>query len=410
MTKLILVDDEKLILDSVNKYLSRFLPEFEVCGRFYNGEDALAYLIDHPIDIVITDICMPDMDGLELSREICNRFPQCITIIISGYSEFEYARTAIKYNVLNYLLKPLDFRELQKCLLEAKGLSETKKLSPLPRADLQEEATELFFVDLFMGIISSVQDLEQRFNALNFPYPLESSEGNLIKIMLMEKDMSAIYHYSIDQLEISLKNILKLSLPDTPIYFVRHSKQEFYYLIISHDNFTPSTRQQLTEAAAELLQLKINVSLHQHFISLNSFIQNKETSRHIPVVGKALTDDSVIQKAIDYIDRNYSQELTRETVADFVFLSPSYFSYQFKKKTGISFFDYLTNVRMQKAIELLGTKMKINDIAINVGYQSRNRFFINFRQYTSYNPTEYRKKILCMEDIPDEAKSNSMES
>ena len=68
----------------------------------------------------------------------------------------------------------------------------------------------------------------------------------------------------------------------------------------------------------------------------------------------------------------------------------------------MSFLSYLTTVRMKKAIELLGTRMKINDIAKAVGYQSRNRFFINFRQYTSYSPTEYRRYILKMGDVHDE--------
>ena len=69
----------------------------------------------------------------------------------------------------------------------------------------------------------------------------------------------------------------------------------------------------------------------------------------------------------------------------------------------MSFLNYLTTVRMKKAIELLGTRMKVNDIARAVGYQSRNRFFINFRQYTSYSPTEYRRLILKMGEGTDES-------
>ena len=68
----------------------------------------------------------------------------------------------------------------------------------------------------------------------------------------------------------------------------------------------------------------------------------------------------------------------------------------------MSFLNYLTTVRMKKAVELLGTRMKFGDIAKAVGYQSRNRFFINFRQYTSYSPTEYRRIILKMGDFNDE--------
>ena len=106
---------------------------------------------------------------------------------------------------------------------------------------------------------------------------------------------------------------------------------------------------------------------------------------------------------MSYIQAHFQDDLTREDVADAVFLSSAYFSRFFKQKTGLSFIDYLTTIRMQKAVELLGTRMKVGDIAKKVGYQSRNRFFINFRLYTGYNPTEYRRQILRMEDTHEEA-------
>ena len=105
---------------------------------------------------------------------------------------------------------------------------------------------------------------------------------------------------------------------------------------------------------------------------------------------------------MSYIQQHYNEDLTREDVADAVFLSSAYFSRFFKQKTGLSFIDYLTTVRMQKAIELLGTHMKVGEIANRVGYLSRNRFFINFRQYSGYTPSEYRKQILRMEDSHEE--------
>lgn len=68
----------------------------------------------------------------------------------------------------------------------------------------------------------------------------------------------------------------------------------------------------------------------------------------------------------------------------------------------MNFIDYLTTVRMEKAAELLTTNMRVGDIAQKVGYQSRNRFFINFRQFSGYNPTEYRRQILKMEEAHEE--------
>ena len=88
------------------------------------------------------------------------------------------------------------------------------------------------------------------------------------------------------------------------------------------------------------------------------------------------------------------EDLTRDDVASKVFMCGAHFSRCFKKETGITYLDYLIDLRMKKAIELLQTNCKIQDIAKKIGYTSQNRFIINFRHYTSYTPSEYRRKVL----------------
>lgn len=110
--RIIVVDDEMITRVSLKNFICSELPEYIVAGTFTNGREALEYLSTHPVDVVITDIRMPLMDGLELSRMIQTTYPNTMVIIISGYSEFEYAKQALQYNVSNYLLKPIDFDEL----------------------------------------------------------------------------------------------------------------------------------------------------------------------------------------------------------------------------------------------------------------------------------------------------------
>lgn len=400
MTRLILVDDEKVILNSLTRYINDQLPDFEICSCFYDGTEALDYLTEHPVDIVLTDICMPQMDGLELAREICNRMPLCVVIILSGYSEFEYAQNAIKYNVFNYMLKPLDYRELKKVLIEARSTVETRRKMQ-SSSDLSEEEKEIFFVDLFFGSIFSVKELKERFSALHFPFTLENSEGYLIKLSFSEDSLAITRHYEIDRLILSVKNVLFFSLPNTHFYFIRKSSFDYYYIAVG--NHLPNTQdsRQIQNNIKDLLFLECRVDLYHHFNSFKEFIQKKKllSTDSEPA---AQPEEDLIQKAIDYINVNYAQDLSRETVAASLYLSPSHFSYLFKQKTGTSFLDFLTTVRMQKSIELLKTNMRINDIAERVGYQNRNRFVINFRQYTTYTPTEYRRTILSMEEISDE--------
>lgn len=400
MTKLILVDDEKMILNSLSRYIHNQLPDFELCGCFYDGEEALAYLLEHPVDIVLTDICMPQMDGIELAKEISTRLPHCVVIILSGYGEFEYAQKAIKYNVFNYMLKPFDYRKLKNILEKARGLSAARRHTSLS-SDIIEEEAELFFVDLFFGSIFSGKELKERFATLHFPFSLEESEGFLVKISLNERSLSAALHYEIDRLAFSLKNVLYFSMPDTLFYFVRKASFDYYYIAVTRHLPKSQNRLQIQSNLKEHLSLDCTVDLYHHFDSFKEFVQKKKTIT-ANAENDTQTNDDVILKAIDYINHNFAQELSREMVAASIYLSPSHFSYLFKQKTGTSFMDYLTTVRMQKSIELLSTSMRINDIAEKIGYQNRNRFIINFRQYTGYTPTEYRKTILSMEDFSDE--------
>lgn len=110
--KLLIVDDEWLITDSLRSLEEWGERNIEVVGTAASGVEALAWLDKTALDMVITDIRMPDMDGLELLRQIYQRSPQIDVIIISGYEEFAYAKTALSYQAKGYILKPIDTDEL----------------------------------------------------------------------------------------------------------------------------------------------------------------------------------------------------------------------------------------------------------------------------------------------------------
>ena len=81
-------------------------------GDCENGQQAAEFVKEHPVDIVLTDILMPYMDGMELSHFLHDNYPDIVIVIFSGFGEFEYAKKAIQYNVSEYLLKPVTAMEL----------------------------------------------------------------------------------------------------------------------------------------------------------------------------------------------------------------------------------------------------------------------------------------------------------
>lgn len=116
MYKVLLVDDEILVREAISAKIQWNQLGFELVGECENGRDAIELLENTPVDVVLTDICMPYIDGMGLSKYIYENLPNTTIIIFSGYSDFEYAKQAILYKVAEYLLKPVTARELSEVL------------------------------------------------------------------------------------------------------------------------------------------------------------------------------------------------------------------------------------------------------------------------------------------------------
>ena len=114
--KVLLVDDEILIREAISENIPWEKHGFELVHVCDNGKTAIEYLEENEVNLVITDICMPYVDGMELSKYIYENHPETMIIIFSGYSDFEYAKQAIQYKVAEYILKPVTAKELSDVL------------------------------------------------------------------------------------------------------------------------------------------------------------------------------------------------------------------------------------------------------------------------------------------------------
>lgn len=114
----LLVDDEPHILKKVRKVMNSTFEDYNIVAQAKNGRDALSLIQEQHIDLVITDIRMPEMTGLELAEQLRMSHPQIKVIILTGHSEFEYAKKAIQLNVVDFILKPIVADNLIKVLAE----------------------------------------------------------------------------------------------------------------------------------------------------------------------------------------------------------------------------------------------------------------------------------------------------
>lgn len=116
MYRVLLVEDEATVREGIVQKIDWSAHGFELAGSCENGSQALEVLNEGPVDLVITDINMPVMDGLELARQIQLNFSETVVVLLTGYSEFAYAQAAIKYRVHEYILKPVTARQLRQLL------------------------------------------------------------------------------------------------------------------------------------------------------------------------------------------------------------------------------------------------------------------------------------------------------
>ena len=120
MYRILLVDDEILVRDAIRENIDWESMDCELVGDCENGQQAADFVKTHPVDIVLTDILMPYMDGMELSHFLHDNYPDIVIVIFSGFGEFEYAKKAIQYNVSEYMLKPVTAMELREVIKKMK--------------------------------------------------------------------------------------------------------------------------------------------------------------------------------------------------------------------------------------------------------------------------------------------------
>lgn len=116
MLKVMIVDDEPSVLNNMGKVIDWEKQGFQICATADSGEKACQLQEKHRPDLVITDVMMPQMNGIELAEYINKKYPDTEMIVISGYDEFDFAKSAMKAGVMEYILKPTNKLELEAAL------------------------------------------------------------------------------------------------------------------------------------------------------------------------------------------------------------------------------------------------------------------------------------------------------
>lgn len=167
MLKILLVDDEKTVLDGMEFLLKKHFPNHNIVGKVQSGTDALELVQNNSVDLVLTDIRMPKMDGIELITIIKQKFPNCICIVLSAYSDFEYVRPAMKNGAFDYLLKPCSVKDMLAALNKVweqvqKNRNQQKKNSEIKKIEQKILGNKDFTSYINSGKLSQIIMVKMR--------------------------------------------------------------------------------------------------------------------------------------------------------------------------------------------------------------------------------------------------------
>ena len=485
MYRVLIVDDELPAQRFVRSIIEQYAGDFEVAGTAASGEQGLQFLQQNPVDLLITDISMHGMNGIELARAAREFQPGIRILIISGFGEFEYAQGAIQAGVDDYLLKPVSISKMTAVLrsLEQKMHSDSsdRTASLLPaiacgQSYSWESAKQLYGRKSFrfalirwgnldltlpraLSATSVIQPGDEHFQVLRGrdeneqiliapEGPMEEFLSNLSVYMTRPGSLStwtAVYTPAVREIS-SLKEFINWAL--SMLYYKtvvgRHQILQF--------SGGSSTEARVCLPAADLNQLSYFISsgkfrmIRDYFLSLavswereqmpqrqvwhmcRQIIRQAASASHSvgsqfeemltgfndiilssasysammtglysmlfendSVRDRKLSTRELYDYAVQYIEENYAQPLSMQSVCDAIGISQTYLSRLFRKYSDTTFNAFLTRCRMEAAMKLLQEKpdLLLRDVAACVGYDDSSYFTKVFHQYTGKTPSQF---------------------
>ncbi|MGG1513901.1 response regulator [Paenibacillus oryzisoli] len=336
MYHILVAEDEPWIRGSIVEMLNRLGEEQFTVSEATNGEEAWALVQEQWPTVLITDIMMPQMDGLSLIKKIQEHGIPMTYIIISGYDNFQYAQKAIDYGVSQYLLKPVDMDQLKEAL----------RRSEQDMLNLREINQ---YMSRFQQLVNSYAEIAPQTTArkmsdlidsvLNLRYLNPAAKVNLLRLF-----------------EWKLTSFVKELSPEVVV---------------------PSLQEDAVDT--EILRYFNQLTL---MFMMNASQQN------------AVTTNQLSKKVCEYIHAHYKKDISLTEMARFANMSISHFSSWFKRSTGRTLVQYIQEVRVDKAKELLlETQLKNYEIAEQVGFATQPYFIRVFKNAVGVSPNEFRKRM-----------------
>lgn len=341
MYKVVLVDDEAIIRAGIAKMLPVEELPLQLTGVFSNAFDVLEYLQDEMPDILITDIKMPQMNGLEMLHKALAMFPSIQVIILSGFDEFEFARSAMKLGVKEYLLKP--------CAKE----------------------------DLTLALRNVCAEIDQQ-------------RKNVVRSMDQRRVL-------IDQLTDTLITLGRNAQNDKQI---RSGVQELLDSAANREVIQEAVVQLVAVVENRIPSAQWQVEIIQSLYNRGDTDVVKSVSDILKqIYPKTKGRKGFVEEMCRYTQKQYMDpDLSLQFIADHVVhMNADYIGKEFTDDVGMKFSKYLLQIRISHAKKLIAMDphRPIYEVAMQVGYGENQQYFTQmFKKVTNQTPKEFRDKVI----------------
>jgi two-component system response regulator YesN len=265
MFNLLIVDDEEAAVEALSHSISGQDMEIDAIHKAYSCEEALHILRRHSIDMVITDIQMPEEDGLVLVKAIAEKWKHIKCVLISGHAEFEYAKDAIRFGIEDYLLKPVDDEDLFRLIRGIQQKLRTEWDEHLSRRRIEKTLQEnlallrnSLLIELLEGHSYEGPALEERMATLRIPFAFD--DPATLMLIRLEEGFSAYGVQSLLLFEFAVSNIAEELFQGAFHLWSCKDRHDYLIIAVSPIKAADEDRQEMLERLS--LQLQQNVQTY----------------------------------------------------------------------------------------------------------------------------------------------------
>ncbi len=389
MYNLLIVEDCISERDALKNCVDWSLIGINIVGVASNGLQGIEMFTDLNPDIILTDVKMNGMDGINMAKNIRELNPNVQIIFLSSYDDFEYAQKAITINACAYLTKPVDEFNLLKTVKMAIDKCKNKESK---ESDFNRKYSILAQQALIHKLLSGlINEDDKALIKNNFPW-IFKNKNILFNVIFNDDNVKTT---DILQELFKTNNICCIQISNSCIIGIMNSQQisinDVKNIIYNHTHSNDIYTLHNTEVLEDLRDITIN-----YYDYLNNCInsQNSHESKPEHSILKQNNKSQIVDNIKSFIHEHLSEQINVQIIAKELHFTPNYISTIFKSTCKESISSYIMNERINKAINLLSnTKLSINEISDQCGYENVTYFYIQFKKVKNITPAEFRKTL-----------------